>query len=54
MEAILHHRIVEALLLKDHALPVQLRLKTQTTCPVEVVKMQTKHRIVKEVRKERR
>jgi hypothetical protein len=49
MEAILHHRIAEALLLKDHARPVQPPLRTQMIYRVEVVKMQTNHKTMKEI-----
>jgi hypothetical protein len=49
MEAILHHRIAEALLLKDHVRPVQPPLRTQMIYRVEVVKMQTNHKTMKEI-----
>ncbi len=53
-EAILRHLIAEALLLKDRALPVQLRLRTRTMYRAEVVKMQTKHKTMKEIQEAKR
>jgi hypothetical protein len=49
MGAILHYPRAEALLLRDHAPPVQPPSRTQTMYRVEAVKMQTKQKIAKEI-----
>jgi hypothetical protein len=52
--AILHHLTVEAPLLKDHALPMQLPSRIQTIYRVEVERMQTTRKIMKETPEARR
>ena len=52
--AILRHLTVEAPLLKDHALPVQLPSRTPTMGRVEVEKMQSIRKTTNETQKAKR